>query len=73
MERITWGYPCKSLEKAKATLKEDLEFYGKGGAGDCAKLDERNPRIVEKRRRDGSVWYYTTVDDIPLELAANPL
>ncbi len=70
MKGITWGYPVKNYEKAREKLVEDLKFHGRYGAGNCAKLDERNPRIVEKRHRDGSVWYHTEVDDVvlPLEL-----
>ena len=70
MKSIMWGYPVKNYEKARKKLAKDLRFYGGDGVGNCAKLDERNPRIVEKRHRDGFVWYHTEVDDVvlPLEL-----
>lgn len=70
-KRIGWGYPTKSLERAQKKLKEDLKFYGAGGSGDCAKLDERHPEIVLRTHKDGSVWYYIEVDDIVLDLAVN--
>lgn len=68
MKRIQWGYPTKSLKKAQKRLQRDLKFYGGTGDGNCARLDERNPNIVEKRHKDGAIWYHTEVDDIPLDL-----
>ena len=67
-KRMRWGYPSKSHDKIKHTLKVDLKFYGAGGGGDCALLDLRHPEIVERARRDGSVWYQIEVDDIALPL-----
>lgn len=68
MKRIIWGYPTKSLEKAQKKLKIDLRFYGGNGAGNCAKLDERHPKIAERIHKDVSIWYHTEVDDILLDL-----
>lgn len=68
MKRMWWGYPYKSREKAEKKLAKDLKFYGGSGSGNCAKLDERNPQLVERMHRDGSIWYYVEVDDIVLAL-----
>ena len=68
MKRMRWGYPVKSLKKAQRKLQRDLKFYGGTGIGNCAQLDERNPKIVSKRRKDSSTWYYIEVDDILLDL-----
>lgn len=68
MKRRIWGYPTKSLEKAQKKLKSDLQFYGGRGAGNCAELDKRHPRIVPRKHKGGSTWYHTEVDDIVLDL-----
>ena len=68
MKRVTWGYPTKSLEKACQKLDSGLKFFGGDGAGNCAKLDERHPKIVPRQHKDGSTWFHTMVDDIVLDL-----
>lgn len=68
MKKINWGYPTTSLEKANRKLRRDMKFYGAGGAGDCAMLDLRHPRIVRKIHKDKKVWYHIEVDDLPLPL-----
>ncbi len=69
-KRRLWGYPYKTRAKAEKKLKADLRFYGGDGIGNCAKLDERDPQIVERKHKDDSVWFYMEVDDVvlPLEL-----
>ena len=54
-KRIFWGYPVKSLEKAQKRLEDDLKFFGGDGQGNCAKLDERNPKVVARTFKDGSI------------------
>jgi len=70
VKRVQWGYPYKSQKKAKKKLAKDLKFYGGYGGGNCARLDERSPQIIEKEHKDGTIWYHIEVDDIilPLEL-----
>ena len=68
VKRRLWGYPTKSRERAEKKLKKDLKFYGGNGIGNCAKLDERNPKIVSKIHKDNSVWFHIEVDDIILDL-----
>jgi len=67
VKRVQWRYPVKSLKRAEERLRRDLKFYGGTGDGNCAGLDERNPRIVPKTHKDGTVWYHTMVDDIILD------
>ena len=67
-KRMWWGYPYKTREKAEKKLAKDLKFFGGIGAGNCAKLNERNPQLVERKHKDGSTWFYVEVDDIVLDL-----
>lgn len=67
-KRMRWGYPVKNRKKAEYQLKRDLKYYGGNGYGNCAKLDERNPLIIEKIHKGGSIWFHTEVDDILLDL-----
>lgn len=67
-KRVQWGYPYKTREKAEKKLAKDLKFYGGNGSGNCAKLDERNPQLVERIHKDGSIWFHVEVDDIVLDL-----
>ena len=68
VKRVQWGYSYKSREKAEKKLVRDLKFYGGNGNGNCAMLDKRNPRLVEKIHKDNSIWFYVEVDDIILDL-----